>query len=62
MNDRIYLTKEEQMFLTEMLEIKDTEQAVEKYADLMILEKVNPIDLQEYLKRTIKKYKERFAK
>lgn len=56
-SDRIYLSKEEQIFLTEMLEIDDINDAVEKFAILMVEERADPTQLHKYLKKIIKRMK-----
>lgn len=56
-SDKIYLTKEEQIFLMERLEIDDPIEAVERFAYLMTLEKADPQDLQKYLKKIMKRIK-----
>lgn len=56
-SDRIYLSKEEQIFLTEMLEIEDINDAVEKFAILMVEERADPTQLHKYLKKIIKRMK-----
>lgn len=61
-SDKIYLNKEEQAFLIKMLEIDNVEEAVEGFAILMLDERADPIDLHKYLKKTIKKYKEKYPK
>lgn len=53
MSDKIYLSKEEQIFLMEMLELKDPVQAAEKFALLMIEEHADPTQLQKYLRKII---------
>lgn len=52
-SEKIYLSKEEQIFLMEMLEIKNPVEAAEKYALMMVEEKTDPIQLQKYLRKTI---------
>ena len=52
---KIYLTKEEQIYLMEMLEIKNVTDAVERFADLMIEERADPTELLKYLKSIMKK-------
>jgi hypothetical protein len=52
-SDKIYLSKEEQIFLMEMLELQNPVQAAEKYALLMVEEKADPLQLQKYLRKTI---------
>lgn len=58
-SDKIYLSREEQAFLTEMLEIKNTQDAVERFAEMMVEERANPIDLLKYLKKIIKKMEDK---
>ena len=57
MSDKIYLSREEQIFLMEMTELETTEDAVDKFVTLMILEKADPIDLKKYLKKIMGKMK-----
>lgn len=52
---KIYLSREEQVFLMEWLEMNDPVLAAERFAELMILEKADPIELQKYLKRVMKR-------
>jgi hypothetical protein len=56
-SDRIYLSREEQIFLMEMLEIDDPLKAVEKFAFIIVDEKANPDKLEEYLKTIMKRMK-----
>jgi hypothetical protein len=56
-SEKIYLTKEEQIYLMEMLEVKDPIQAVEKFASLMIEERADPTELKKYLKQIMRKLK-----
>ena len=58
---RLYLSVEEQLFLIEWLEIDDPVQAVERFAVLMIKEKADPAQLQDYLKKVMAKV-EKMAK
>jgi hypothetical protein len=57
MNDRIYLSREEQTFLMEMLEIQDPVEAVDRFAYLIVLEKADPTKLHDYLKKIMRKMK-----
>ena len=61
-SEKIYLTKEEQIFLIEMLEIKDPGKAAERFAQLMILEKADPADLNEYIRKVMKRVNEKVKK
>ena len=56
-SDRIYLNKEEQIFLMEMLELEDPVSAAEKFAILMVEERADPTELQKYLKKIMKRMK-----
>jgi len=56
-SDRIYLSKEEQIFLMEMLEINNPIEAAERFAVLMVNEKADPTKLQEYIKKIMKRMK-----
>lgn len=56
-SDKMYFTKEEREFLTERLEIEDLTKAVDRFAELMVMEKVDPLKLQEYLKAIMKRVK-----
>lgn len=52
-SDKIYLSKEEQLFLMAMLEINDPVEAAEKYALIIIEQQGDPTKLQEYLKKAM---------
>lgn len=55
--NKVRLTREEQIFLMEMLETNDVEDAAEQFAVLMVMENVNPTELEEYLKKVMKRIK-----
>ena len=54
-NEKIYLTREEQIWLMEMTEAKDSQDAVEIFASLMAEERADPTDLKKYLKKIMRK-------
>lgn len=56
-NDKIFLSREEQQFLIDMLEIQDPMEAVEKFAYMMTEEKADPGQLQKYIQKMMKKIK-----
>ena len=56
-NGTIRLSKEQQTFLMEMLEMDDIMDAVEKFAVIMADERVDPSEMPEYLKTIIKRMK-----
>jgi hypothetical protein len=59
MNDRIYLTAEEQVFLMEWLELNDPTRAAEKFAKLLVEEKANTEKMHEYVKMVMLRVKDR---
>ena len=61
-SDKIYLSLEEQQFLTNMLEIDDPTMAVEKFAEMMAKERADPMDLKKYLRKVMQKYSEKHGK
>lgn len=56
-SDRVYLTREEQIFLMEMFETDNIERAAERFIELMISEGANPNDFNKYLKKIVRKMK-----
>ena len=56
-SDKIYLSREEQAFLMDMLEINNPTDACEKFATLLVEERANPADLKKYLIKIMKKMK-----
>jgi len=40
----------------EMFEVKSPTEGVEKFAELMVIEKADPLELTDYLKKCIKKW------
>jgi hypothetical protein len=54
-SEKIYLTKEEQQFLMEMFEVKTATEGAEKFAELMVMERADPLDLTDYLRKIMKK-------
>jgi hypothetical protein len=55
-SERIYFSKEEQIFLMEMFETEDLEFAAERFALLMVEERADPTQIQKYLLKIIKKW------
>ena len=56
-SDKIYLNRDEQVFLTEMLEINSVEDAVDKFANLLVLEGADPTKLKKYIAAIMKRMK-----
>lgn len=57
MSERIKLNRSEQIFLMEMLDTNEPMDAVEQFAALMVLEFVNPAELEKYVKAIMKRMK-----
>lgn len=53
--DKVYFTRKEQIFLMEALEEKDIHAAVDKFTELLVLEKADPSKLKEYLTKIMQK-------
>jgi len=51
---KIYLTRDQQIFLMEMLEVNTPEAAVDKFANIMAEERADPTELQKYIKKIMK--------
>jgi hypothetical protein len=54
LSDKIKLTQKQVQFLVEMTEIPDPEEAVDRFASIMIEERINPIDIVLVVDRLIK--------
>lgn len=52
---KIYLTTEEQIYLMEMLELNDPRDAAEKFVKILIEERVDPQQMNKFLKAIIKR-------
>ena len=55
--DKIYLSRAEQIYLMEMLEIDNPQEAAERFVVLMVMEKADPTQLQTYLGKIMAKLK-----
>lgn len=56
-SDRIYLSREEQIWLMDMLGIDNPTEAVERFATIMVEERLDPENLHECLKKIMKRSK-----
>lgn len=54
-DSKIYLSREEQTFLMDYLELNDPMEAVEKFAELLVTERADPGKLEQYVKKIMKK-------
>jgi hypothetical protein len=61
-DDKIYLTRDEQKFLLNMLELKDINVAVDEFAIMMAQQGADPIDLQSYLKKIMLAWEKKIGK
>ncbi|HEY5235498.1 MAG TPA: hypothetical protein VIJ14_04920 [Rhabdochlamydiaceae bacterium] len=57
-DDKIYLSREEQQFLIDWLELPDPMDAVDKFAEMISQEKGDPVKLQDYIKKIMKRLKQ----
>jgi len=55
LSDRIKLTRKQVNFLLEHLDEKDPEEAATRFMELMILEKVDPVDIAFVIDKIIKR-------
>lgn len=62
MSDNVYLSREEQIFLMEMLELDDPVKALERFATIMVEEKASTSELEKYLKRIMNRVDEKNRK
>ena len=53
--DKIYFTKREQIFLMESLEETDIHEAINRFTELLVLEKADPNKLKDYLTAIMKR-------
>ncbi len=51
MSDNIYLNREEQVYLMEMLELNNVTAAWERFSTIMVEEKADPTKINQYLKK-----------
>jgi len=61
-SDRIYLSKDEQNFLMDMLEVSTPMEAAEKFAVMMSREGADPTEMQAYTKKIMKAFEEKVKK
>lgn len=58
---KIYLSREEQIFLMEMLEQDDPVVATEKFAEIMTEQGASPLELERYLKRIMMAFDKKYG-
>lgn len=56
-NSKVYLNREEQLYLMEMLEISNPEMAVLKFSEILASEGVDSSKLSTYLKKIMNRIK-----
>ena len=56
-SEKVYLTKEEQYFLMDMLEVETAEAAVEKFAVILKEEGADPVKMRDYVRKILEKGK-----
>ena len=60
-SSKIYLSREEQVFLMEMLEKDDPIVATEKFAELMVEQGASPLEIERYLKRIMMEFDKKYG-
>jgi hypothetical protein len=58
-SSRFFLSKEEQYFLMEVLEIRDVQKAFDRFAEMLVEERCNPQQIDKYIKRIHEAYKKK---
>jgi len=61
-DDKIYLSREEQLFLMDMFETKTPMEAVETFATFLAKEGADPAKLEEYVKKILVNWKKKVKK
>jgi hypothetical protein len=56
-SDKIYISREEQIYLMEMLEVDSPMEAIEKFTELMVLEGANTTKIEKYIKTIMNRIK-----
>jgi hypothetical protein len=54
---KIYLSKDEQIFLMEWLDVEDPIAAADKFASLLAEERSDPLKMQQYIQKIMKRIK-----
>ena len=57
--DRFTLSKEEQCFLMEVLEMSDVQEAFDRFEEILIEERCDPHQADKYIKRILEAYKKK---
>ena len=52
-SEKVYLTKEEQIYLMEMFEVDNPTDAAENFVRLMVEVGVDPVELKSYLRKVM---------
>lgn len=60
--NRFFLSKEEQHFLIEVLEIPDVQDAFDRLTEILVQEGCDPQKIDKYIKRLLEAYKKRKGK
>lgn len=61
-SDKFFLSKEEQYFLMEMLELSDVQDAFDRFTEILIEEKCDPQKVDKYIKKILENHKKNKGK
>lgn len=61
-SDKFLLSKEEQHFLMEILEISDVQVAFDRFTEMLVEERCDPQQVDKYIKRILENYKKQKKK
>jgi hypothetical protein len=61
-SDKFFLSKEEQYFLMEILELSDVQDAFDRFTEILIEEKCDPQKVDKYIKKILENYKKNKGK
>ena len=57
-SDKVYLNREEQLFLMDMFEVQNPNDAIDRFVTMLTEERANPGDLKKYLKKIMTNFAE----
>lgn len=58
-SDKFFLSKEEQYFLMEILEMSDVQDAFDRFTEILVEERCDPQRADMYVKRILEEYKKK---
>jgi hypothetical protein len=61
-SDRFFLSKEEQYFLVEMLELSDVQEAFDRFTEILVEERCDPQKVDKYIKKILEAHNKKKGK